>query len=158
MTTNQPGREAGRSNHNQGGAMADNAVLYSAVYEDVYAALADLDALDELHHLEAIGKYDAAVIDKEDGQPHIVRRADKPAIRVIPEWFGGGILKRKELHAAADQLDNYEAELIVVGEPTLDKAFDRAITRASKTAKQEFDKATDELVKELKDASKESAG
>lgn len=26
-----------------------------------------------------IGKYDAAVIDRQDGKPHIVRRVDTPA-------------------------------------------------------------------------------
>jgi hypothetical protein len=37
-----------------------------------------------------IGQYDAAVIDKEGGKPHVVKRTDR--IRVIPEWFGGGTL------------------------------------------------------------------
>jgi hypothetical protein len=42
-----------------------------------------------------IGQYDAAVIDKEDGKPHVLKRMDRPHIRVIPEWFGGGTLPRK---------------------------------------------------------------
>jgi hypothetical protein len=50
-----------------------------------------------------IGQYDAAVIDKEDGKPHVVKRMDRPHIRVIPEWFGGGSLPRKELHKGADR-------------------------------------------------------
>ena len=42
-------------------------VVYAAAYETVDAALADLDAIEQLHKDELIGQYDAAVIDKEDG-------------------------------------------------------------------------------------------
>jgi hypothetical protein len=38
-------------------------------YGSVDAALADLDAVEQLHREEMIGKYDAAVIDQEDGKP-----------------------------------------------------------------------------------------
>ncbi len=133
---------------------SDNALLYTAVYADVNLAQADLAAFEELHKLEMIGKYDAAVIDKENGQPHIVKRADRPAIRVIPEWFGSGALRRKELHEAAQALDANESALIVVGEPTLDKGLQRAITRATRTAKHDLNAATDELEKELLQAVK----
>ncbi|MGO9888278.1 MAG: hypothetical protein ACLP0L_10285 [Solirubrobacteraceae bacterium] len=51
--------------------MAENMVLYTAVYENITAALDDLDALEQLHEDELVGKYDAAVIDKENGKPHI---------------------------------------------------------------------------------------
>jgi hypothetical protein len=39
-------------------------VVYAAAYESVEAALADLDAIEQLHKDEMIGQYDAAVIDK----------------------------------------------------------------------------------------------
>jgi hypothetical protein len=68
-----------------------------------------------------IGQYDAAVIDKEDGKPHVVTRMDRSHIRVIPEWFGGGTLPRKELHEAAEQLTANQAGLIAVGEPTIER-------------------------------------
>ena len=61
-----------------------------------------------------IGQYDAAVIDKEDGKPHVVKRMDRPHVRVIPEWFGGGTLPRKELHELAEQLTASQAGLIAV--------------------------------------------
>ena len=77
------------------------AVLYTAVYDDVDAALADLAALEQLHKAELVGKYDAAVIDVKDGEPHIVKRVDHPVVRVIPEWLGSGTLARRELHDAA---------------------------------------------------------
>src|SRR5271169_4754317 len=44
---------------------------------------------------EMIGQYDAAVIDKENAKPHVVKRMDRPHVRVIPEWFGGGTLPRQ---------------------------------------------------------------
>jgi hypothetical protein len=125
------------------------AVLYIAVYGDVDAALADLAAFEQLHKAHLIGKYDAAVIDVKDGEPHIVKRIDRPTVRVIPEWLGSGTLARRELHDAARALDPGEASLIVVGEPTLAKAFERAVTGAAKTAQRELNVATDDLARDL---------
>src|ERR1700733_13250357 len=100
--------------------MADNnVVLYTAVYDDVSTALSDLDALEGLHEDDVVGKYDAAVIDQENGKPHIAKRMDRPRIRVIPEAFGSVALPRKELEAK--ELTSGQAGLIVVGEPTLEK-------------------------------------
>jgi hypothetical protein len=79
-------------------------VLYAASYTSVSAALTDLNAIEQLHKDEMIGSYDAAVIDKENGKPHIVKRVDRPRVRVIPEAFGGGALPRKELKEAAAEL------------------------------------------------------
>ena len=135
--------------------MADNMVLYTAVYENVNDALADLDTLAQLHKDSVIGKYDAAVIDEENGQPHIVKRVDRPPVRIIPEAFGGGTLPRKELKEAARELGPNQAGLVVAGEPTLEKGFDKAITRARKVVKHEMDAATDELAHELEGAFKE---
>ena len=52
-------------------------VVYAAAYETVEAALADLDAIEQLHKDELIGQYDAAVIDQEHGKPHVVKRMDR---------------------------------------------------------------------------------
>ena len=133
---------------------SENAVLYAAVYTDVEGALSDLGVFQQLHKDEMLGKFDAAVIDKEEGKPHIVKRADSPAIRVIPEWLGAGTLRRKELHDAAQALSPGEAELVVVGDPTLEKGFDKAVTRAARTAKRDLNATIDELEKELTGASK----
>ena len=54
---------------------------------------------------------------------------DRPHIRVIPEWFGGGTLPRRELHEAAEQLTASQARLIVVGEPTIEKDSTRRLLR-----------------------------
>jgi len=136
--------------------MADNnsMVLYAASYESTSAARAALDDIEQLHKDEAIGKYDAAVIDKENGKPHIVKRMDRPGIRVIPEWFGGGTLPRKELHEAAAELTANQAGLIVVGEPTIEKALDNAFTGAAKVVKQTVDATADEITSELQEALK----
>jgi uncharacterized membrane protein len=129
-----------------------DSALYVAVYDSVEAAKADLDAVQQLHEDDLVGKFDAAVVDNEDGKPHIVKRMDRPRARIIPEELGFGPLSRKELKEAAAELGGNQAALIMVGEPTLDKAFDKAVTRAAKTVKQTVDTTTDELARELKGA------
>ena len=101
-----------------------------------------------------IGSFDAAVIDKQDGKPHVAKRMDRPEIRVVPEWFGGGTLPRKELHEAAEELTAGQAGLIAVGEPTIEKALGKALTNASKVVKRTVDATTDEITSELQEALK----
>jgi hypothetical protein len=96
----------------------------------------------------------AAVIDKEDGKPHVVKRMDRPHIRVIPEWFGGGTLPRKELHEAAEQLTADQAGLIAVGEPTIEQGLDKALTKSAKVVKRTVEATTDEITSELQEALK----
>jgi hypothetical protein len=129
-------------------------VIYAASYEAVQDALTDLDAIEQLHKDKLIGQYDAAVIDKEDGKPHVARRMDRPGVRVIPEWFGGGTLPRKELHEAAEQLTATQAGLVAVVEPTIEKALDDALTRAAKVTKRTLEATTDEITSELQEALK----
>jgi hypothetical protein len=129
-------------------------VIYAAAYGSVAAALTDLDSIEQLHKDEAIGQYDAAVIDKQDGKPHVVKRMDRPHMRVIPEWFGGGTLPRKELHDAAEQLTASQAGLIAVGEPTIEQGVDKALTQASKVVKRSVEATTDEITSELQEALK----
>lgn len=127
--------------------------MYVAVYDSIDLAEADLDAFEQLHKLDLIGTFDAAIVEKRDGKPHVAKRLDRPMVHVIPEQLNfGGPLSRKELKKAAVELDAGEASLIVVGEPTLEKAFDRAVTHATKTVKQVFDATADELAKELRGA------
>lgn len=114
--------------------MADNSqmLVYAAAYENADAALADMDAVGQLHKDKMIGKFDAAVIDQQDGKPHIVKRMDRSRMRAIPEMFGGGTLPRKELHEAAEQLTANQAGLITVGEPAIEQGIDKALTKAAK--------------------------
>ena len=127
-------------------------VVYAAAYDTVEAALADLDSIEQLHKDEMIGQYDAAVIDQENGKPHVVKRMDRPYVRVIPEWFGGGTLPRKELHEAAEQLTANQAGLIAVGEPTIEKGVDQALTKATKVVKRTVEATTDQITSELQEA------
>ena len=107
--------------------MADDnqMLLYAAAYGTVDAALADMDAVEQLHKDKMIGKFDAAVIDQQDAKPHIVKRLDRSRMRAIPELFGGGTLPRKELKEAAEALTGNQAGLIVVAEPTVEKGLDQ---------------------------------
>jgi len=132
----------------------DKMLLYTAVYDDVSAAVADLDAVEQLHEDEIIGKFDAAVIDQENGKPHIVKRMDRPGVRVVPEWFGGGTLPRKELRDAAAELTANQAGLIAAGEPTIEKAIDNTLTGAARVVKQTVDATADEITSELQEALK----
>jgi len=126
--------------------------LYTAIYGNTQAALADLEGIEQLHRDELIGKYDAAVVDLKEGQPHIVKRMDRPRVRIIPEEFGGGALPRKELKEAAAELQGEQAGLILVGEPTIEKAFDKAVQGATKVVKRDFDATADEIAKALQEA------
>ncbi len=136
--------------------MADNnqMLVYAAAYDTADAALADMDAVEQLHKDKMIGKFDAAVIDQQDGKPHIVKRMDRSRMRAIPEMFGGGTLPRKELKEAAEVLTGNQAGLIVVGEPTIEKGLDQALTGAAKVAKRSVDATTDEISSELQEALK----
>ena len=129
--------------------MADNTMLYTAIYDNLDDALDDLNALETLHEDDMVGKFDAAVIDQENGQPHIAKRMDRPRIRVIPEEFGSGALPRKELKDAARELGPNQVGLLVVGEPTLEKGFDQAVTKADKVIKRSLDATTDEIASDL---------
>jgi hypothetical protein len=127
-------------------------ILYTAAYGSVTDALRALDTIEELHKDQVVGKFDAAVIDKENGKPHIAKRMDRPEIRVIPEWFGGGTLPRKELHQAAEELTADKAGLIVVAEPTVAKALGKALTSAAKVVRHNVDAGIGEITSELQEA------
>ncbi|HEY1592073.1 MAG TPA: hypothetical protein VGF81_09795 [Solirubrobacteraceae bacterium] len=129
-----------------------NTLLYAAVYDDVSTALADLSAVEDLHEDELVGKFDAAVIDQENGKPHIVKRMDRPRVRVIPEAFGGGTLPRSELHDAAKELSGSQAGLVVVGEPTIEQGLEKAFAGAARVVKRSLDASTDEVASELQEA------
>ena len=128
-------------------------VVYAAAYPTVAAAQAVLDTIEHLPKDEVVGKYDAAVIDKENGKPHVVKRMDRPYTRIIPEWFGGGALTRKELNEAAEELLAAEAGLIVVGNASIEPALDKALT-GTKVVKREMAATIDQITSELQEAFK----
>ena len=128
-------------------------VVYAATYPTVAAAQAVLDTIEHLHK-ELAGAYDAAVVDKENGKAHVVKRMDHPHARIIPEWFGGGALTRKELNEAAEELLADEAGLIVVGEATIEPVLDKALTGTAKVFKREVAATVDQITSELQEAFK----
>src|SRR5215468_9304546 len=110
---------------------SDQPVVYTASFSSVTDAENALDIIEQLYKNEAVGTLDAAVIDKENGKAHLVKRLDRPRVRVIPEWFGGGALPRKEIHEAAEELTAAQAGLLVVSdEPAIEKALDKALAGA----------------------------
>jgi len=128
-------------------------VVYATTYPTVAAAQAVLDTIEHLHK-ELAGAYDAAVVDKENGKAHVVKRMDHPHVRIIPEWFGGGALTRKELNEAAEELLADEAGLIVVGEATIEPVLDKALTGTAKVFKREVAATVDQITSELQEAFK----
>ena len=131
----------------------DQLHVYSASFSSVTDAEKALDTIEQLYKSGAVGTLDAAVIDKENGKPHVVKRLDRPRIRVIPERFGGGALPRKELREAAEELTADQAGLLVVsGEPALEKALDKALSGAIRVGKHEVHGTIDQLTSELKEA------
>jgi hypothetical protein len=128
-------------------------VIYAATYPTVAAARAVLDTIEHPHEKVA-GTYDAAVVDKENGKAHVVKRMDHPHARIIPEWFGGGALTRKELSDAADELLAGEAGLIVIGEATIEPALDEVFTGTPKVFKREIEATVDQITSELQEAFK----
>ncbi len=60
----------------------------------------------------------------------------------------------KELKEAAGELGPNQVGLIVVGEPTLEKGFSKAVTKADKVVKRSLDASTDEIASELQEALK----
>jgi hypothetical protein len=128
-------------------------VVYAVTYPTVAAAQEVLETIEHLDK-EVAGPYDAAVVDKEDGKAHVVKRMKYPRARIIPEWLGRGALTRKELDEAANELLAGEAGLIVVGEATIEPALDKALTGSAKVVKREMEATIDQITSELQEAFK----
>jgi hypothetical protein len=128
-------------------------VVYAVTYPTAAAAQAALDTIEHLDK-EVNGPYDAAVVDQENGKAHVVKRMDHPRARIIPEWFGGGTLTRKELDEAAKELLGDEAGLIVVGDASIEPAVDQALAGTPKVFKREVEATVAQITSELQEAFK----
>jgi hypothetical protein len=133
-------------------AELDYVVVYAVAYPTVAAAQAVLDSVGQ-HVVGA--DYDAAVVDKQNGKPHVVKRLDHPHTRIIPEWFGGGILTRKELDEAAQELLTDQAGLIVIGSAAIEPALDQVLAGTPKVVRREMEASIDEITSELQAAFKD---
>ncbi len=125
-------------------------VVYAVAYPTVAAAQAVLDTIGH----KVGGDYDAAVVDKENGKPHVVKRLDHPHVRIIPEWFGGGTLTRKELDEAAQELLTDQAGLIVVGSAAIEPALDQVLAGTANVVRREMETTIDQISSELREAFK----
>jgi uncharacterized membrane protein len=165
--------------------MADRPVfLYAAVYDNVADAEADYVGVADLHAAGAVGTYDAAVIEKENGKVH-VHKTEKPTqhgawtgiavgavagILFPPSIIGtalvggaaGGVIghlhrgmSRGDLKELGEALDEGEAALIVVGESKIDEKIERATKRARKVLEKQLEADAHELKRELEKAEKE---
>lgn len=126
--------------------------VFVATYETVDSAKEDLDAIELLHKEDLIGTFDAAVVEKHDGKLHVAKRMARPMVHVIPDELGFGALGHKDLKELADDLSDKDVALIWIGEVTLEKAFDRVVTHAVRTAKHVINSTLDELEQAMKEA------
>jgi hypothetical protein len=133
-------------------AELDYVVVYAVAYPTVAAAQAVLDTVG--HHVVG-ADYDAAVVENENGKPHVVKRLDHPHTRILPEWLGGGTLTRKELDEAAQELQADHAGLIVVGSAAIEPALDQVLAGTPRVVRREMEASIDEITSELQEAFKD---
>jgi uncharacterized membrane protein len=168
--------------------MSDRPVfVYAATYADRDDALADYDALIDLHQAKLVGTYDVAVITKDaDGKVHVMKH-EKPTqhgawggiavgallgIVFPPSIIGtaalggvvGGVgghlrkgMSRGDVKELGELLEEGQAALIVIGESRVEEELDKALTRAAKAIEKELDADREELKRELEEAQKETA-
>ncbi len=136
--------------------------IFVAVYGDEADAQADYDVVKELYAASAIGNFDAAVIRKDDkGKVHVNKDETatrkgawggaavgavvgilfppsllaSAGVGALAGGLGGHFLKgmsRKDVKELGEFLDQGEVALLVVGDWQLDKAIDKAFSRAIK--------------------------
>jgi uncharacterized membrane protein len=166
--------------------MADRPVfLYAAVYDNITDAESDYLGVADLHAAGVVGTYDAAVIEKEDGEVH-VHKTEKPTqhgawtgiavgavagILFPPSIVGsalvggaaGGVIghlhrgmSRGDLKDLGEALDEGEAALIVVGESKIDEQIEKATSRARKVVEKQVDADAEAFKRELQQAEKEA--
>ena len=136
--------------------------IFVATYGNEDDAQADYEVIKELYAADAIGNFDAAVIRKDaDGKVHVNKDETATrkgawggaavgavvgilfppsilataGVGALAGGLGGHFLKglsRKEVKELGEQLDSGEVALLVVGDWQLDKAIDKAFSRATK--------------------------
>ncbi len=140
----------------------DATFIFLAVYDDEESAQEDYDVVKELHAAKVIGSFDAAVIRRDDnGKIHVNKDETatrhgawggaavgavvgvlfppsllaSAGVGALAGGLGGHFLKgmsRKDVKELGEYLDNGEVALLVVGDWQLDKAIDKAFSRAVK--------------------------
>jgi len=167
--------------------MSDRPVfIYAATYSNRGDALADYDALLELHAAKLVGTYDVAVISKDDAGKVHVEKHEKPTqhgawggiavgalvgVLFPPSVLGaaaaGGVLggvgghlkkgmSRGDAKEFGELLDEGQAALIVIGESRVEEQLDKVLARAEKSLEKEIEADNKEFKRELEQAEKEA--
>jgi uncharacterized membrane protein len=148
---------------------SDGVFLFVATYPDEAAARDDYGVLKALRDLDAIGRYDAAVVTKDDkGKIHVNKDESStrkgawtgiaagavlgllfpPSIvgsALVLGAAGGfaghlwGGLSRKDVKELGDFIDEGQAALLVIGDLTVSKALENAVLHAEKTMTKQVD-------------------
>jgi uncharacterized membrane protein len=167
--------------------MSDRPVfIYAATYASRADALADYDALLDLHAAKLVGSYDVAVIAKDaEGKVH-VEKHEKPTqhgawggmavgalvgVLFPPSVIGaavvgglvGGVgghlrkgISRGDAKELGEILQAGQAALIVIGQSRVEEELDKALTRAEKSLEKEIDADRKEFERELEKAQQEA--
>lgn len=166
-------------------AKPDSIFLYIGTYRSEAAARADYDVVKDLHKAGAVGTYDAAVVTKDDsGKVHVnkdetaTRRGAwggaaagalvgmlfPPALigSAVVGAAAGGVgghlwrgMSRADVKELGEIIDEGQAELVIVGESTLQQAVDKAALKAEKHVAKELDVSTKEVDKAVQKAAGE---
>lgn len=159
---------------------------YAAVYDSPEDAKGDLDAFRDLASTGAVGRYDTALLKKdEDGKVHIKKRGTPPksgawrgalagsliSLLFPPSIITGGILggaagalsgklwggmSRQDLKDLGELMDESETGLVIFGESKLDELIEKALKRAKKQIAKEIRAEDKDFEKYLKELEKEA--
>lgn len=158
----------------------DGVFIYVGTYADEAAARADYEVVKELHAVDAVGSFDAAVVTKDDkGKVHVNK--DETSTRK-GGWIGVGVgalvgilfppgliasavvggvvggvsghlwkgMSRSDVKELGDSIDAGQAALVVVGEVTISDALQKAELHALKETKKEVNASFKDIEKEIK--------
>ena len=159
----------------------DGVFLFIATYPDEATAQADYDVVKALHSADAIGRFDAAVVTKDDkGKVHVAK--DETSTRK-GAWWGvaagatlgllfppsligsaaalgaaGGVaghlwggLSRSDVKELGEVIDEGQAALLVIGDLTISEAVEKAELRAIKQLRKEVKVQAKEIDRALAD-------
>lgn len=163
----------------------DGMFLFVGTYPNEADARADYEVIKDLHALDAIGSYDAAVVTKdEQGKVHLNK--DETTTR-HGAWGGAGVgalvgllfppsivvtaaagaavgavsghlwkgMSRSDVKAFGDVIDSGQAALVVVGESTIEDALDKAKLKSEKKIAKQLDVSVRDVDKAVREAASE---
>jgi uncharacterized membrane protein len=166
---------------------ADGVFLFIGTYPDEASARADYDLVKDLHSIDIVGSYDAAVITKDaKGKVHVNK--DEMATRkggwggaaagaVVGILFPPAILgsavvgaavggvsghlwkgvSRKDVKEFGEVIDSGQAALLIIGETTIEEGVNKLVTKAEKQIAKELDVSVKDVDAAVREAAAELA-